>query len=358
MSKYTVAITGLNAADVPCPGIGVIRSIREGLGQDIKIIGLAYELLCSASYAYDLIDAVYSVSFPQEDEEKYLSRINEITKETRIDVLVPNLDFEIPVMSRLEPELRDMGIKMLLPPESALSLCQKENLKDLANLTNVNSPRSLAFSDRRQITNAASYFTYPLLVKASHGEAITVYSLEEAIVFSNRLVSAWGWPLVMQEFIKGDEYCVASLTDRRRRVVGSVCMKKILKSKNGSAWMGVTAKDDNLIKLTEMIMERLRWTGPIEIEFIKEQNTGRYFLIEINPRFPGWIQLAAKAGINLPLAEIKLALRQEIAPFKEYKTGIVFARSAKDITCNIDNLAQLATKKELIYHADNKEKER
>ncbi len=354
MSRLTVALTGLNAADIPCPGISVVRSLREEMGQDIKIIGLAYELLCSTSYADSLLDEVYCVPMPQEGEYRYLSRMAEIAVKTRVDMLLPNLDFEIAAIARLESELRDIGFRVLVPSESAVTQCKKENLPRLAEFLDIDCPRSVVIHDQRQISTSASYFTYPLIVKAANGEACIVYSLEEAIVFSKQLASLWGWPLILQEFIKGDEYCIASLSDRRQDIVGSVCMKKLLKSKTGTAWMGVSAKEDLAIDFARKIMAKLKWVGPVEIEFIKETVTGRFFLIEINPRFPAWIQLAAKAGCNLPVAAVKVAMRQKVEPFLSYKSGILFARSAMDITCDVSRLGQLATRKELIYHEDKK----
>lgn len=350
MAKYNVAITGLNAGDIPCPGISVIRSLKEGTLEDVKVIGLAYELLCSASYMDSIVDEVYHVPFPHEDEGKYLSRMREITEKTKIDVLIPTLDFEIPVMSKLEPELKDLGISLLVPSIPALELCRKENLSELAELTDVDAPEGDILDDRREIVRTAANFTYPLVLKAATGEAQVVYSLEEAIVFGKRLSSVWGWPLIMQEHIKGDEYAVASLADRTRRVIGSVCMKKVLTSRNGNTWMGVTTKDDALIKLAKKIIKELKWIGPMEIEFIKEYSSGKYFLIEINPRFPSWIQFTAKVGCNLPLAYVKIMTRERVEPFPEYRSGVLFARSKMDITCGVSRLGELATKKELIYH--------
>lgn len=355
MAKYHIAVTGLNAADTPCPGISVIRSLKDFFGGEVKIIALAYELLCSTSYMENLVDEVYKVPFPHEDEDEYLSRIAEISEKTRIDVIIPNLDYEIPIMARIESELRDLNIKLLIPSEAALITCRKENLPRFSESIGISCPASRVLDDRRQISHTASYFAYPFIIKASNGNANVVYSLEEAVVFGNRLSASQGWPLIMQDYIKGDEYCIASLADRRQHVVGSVCMKKILKAKNGTAWMGVTAKEDNLAALTEKIIKQLKWTGSIEVEFIKEQNSGKYFIIEINPRFPTWIKLAAEAGCNLPMAYVKLALRQKMEEKFEYKNGIMFARSAMDITCHISRLGELATKKELIYHADKKD---
>ena len=41
----TVAVTGLNAIDSPGPGVAVIRALREGFPDRVRIIGLSYETM-------------------------------------------------------------------------------------------------------------------------------------------------------------------------------------------------------------------------------------------------------------------------------------------------------------------------
>ncbi|MBI4397654.1 MAG: ATP-grasp domain-containing protein [Candidatus Omnitrophica bacterium] len=349
-AKYRVAVTGLNAAENPCPGIGVIRSLRQAFGKKIHIIGLTYELLDSAAYLESLVDEVYSMPFPTDDEDKYLLRMREIVKKTKIHVLIPNLDFEIPVLSNLETDLRGMGIRLLLPSEATLDLCKKEKLSRIGELAEVYVPFTIVLRDRREVVASAAYFTYPFIIKAATGEACLVYTLEEAIVFANRLASHWGWPLIMQQYIRGDEFCVAALANSHHDLLGAVCMKKILKSKNGTAWIGNTIKEDALIKITKKMVKKAKWKGPLEVEFIKDQDYRRYFLIEINPRFPTWIELVAQAGCNLPMALVKTALSGKVKPFTDYQSGILFARSCMDITCDVARLGQLAVKEEIIYY--------
>ncbi|MFX5562573.1 hypothetical protein ABTD73_19160, partial [Acinetobacter baumannii] len=52
--KLTIAVTALNAIDSPGPGVEVIRALREGLGADIRIIGLSYETLEPGIYMRDV----------------------------------------------------------------------------------------------------------------------------------------------------------------------------------------------------------------------------------------------------------------------------------------------------------------
>ena len=61
--------------------------------------------------------------------------------------------------------------------------------------------------------------------------------------------------------------------------------------------------------------------------------------------------MAAQAQCNMVKTAVMMAFNKKIDAVKEYKTGIMFARSEMEITCDIGRLAQLATRKELIYHA-------
>jgi carbamoyl-phosphate synthase large subunit len=85
----------------------------------------------------------------------------------------------------------------------------------------------------------------------------------------------------------------------------------------------------------------------MEIEFIKSTKDGRYYLFEINPRFPAWCYLTAGCGLNLPARYLKLALGERVEPTLEYRPGMIFVRHATDIICELDVLEALTTKGEV-----------
>ena len=55
-----------------------------------------------------------------------------------------------------------------------------------------------------------------------------------------------------------------------------------------------------LIRAAQRVVSGLCWSGALELELMRHRDSGELYLIEINPRFPAWIQLAATAGQNLP----------------------------------------------------------
>ena len=55
---------------------------------------------------------------------------------------------------------------------------------------------------------------------------------------------------------------------------------------------------------------------------------GRYQLIEINPRFPAWINLSVGVGRNLPLLLLQLILDQVTGEMPDAQPGVLFIRHA------------------------------
>lgn len=353
MAKYNIFVTGLHATDDPSSGLGVIRCLREIADPSMKIVGLTYGLLDGSAFLNHLVDEVYTLPFPLHNEEAYLARLSQIVDPIKINVLLPNLDFEIEILSNLTHELKDLGLNVLLPKETAVGLCKKENIIALSEKTGILCPYSFTINSPLQIEVAIAALPYPLVVKAVHGDSMVVYDWQEAVVFIQRLAQRWGWPIVLQSFIAGDEFSVVALADRRHHVLGSVCMKKIVKSKNNAVWMGATVQEETCLTLAKKLISQIQWVGPIEVNLIKLTNSPTYYLSDVNPRFPSWIQLAAKAGCHLVKSAVLTALKKEVKPCEEYKTGILFARSEMDLTCDIGQLAQFALKKELIYHEHN-----
>jgi biotin carboxylase len=90
-------------------------------------------------------------------------------------------------------------------------------------------------------------------------------------------------------------------------------------------------------------LHSLGWTGPAEGEFIRDEVTDRFHLIEVNPRFTGWIYYSAALGCNQPLVAVLAALGQEADVPKPYN-DVAFVRRAMELPVRASQLAALATK--------------
>ncbi len=70
----------------------------------------------------------------------------------------------------------------------------------------------------------------------------------------------------------------------------------------------VAPPDPALVEHARRLMEALRWTGVAMVEFKHDPATGRSWLMEINGRFWGSIQLAIAAGVDFPWLYVRQAL--------------------------------------------------
>jgi len=96
--------------------------------------------------------------------------------------------------------------------------------------------------------------------------------------------------------------------------------------------------------ISRKIIEALEWRRGAEFEFVKKEEDGEFYLLEINPRFPAWVYLAVGAGQNLPYAALQLALGEKVKPFTSYEIGKIFIRYSWDLIVDIKKFEEITVK--------------
>lgn len=335
-----IAVSGIHLGENPQPGPGVIRSLREGLGSDIEVIGLAYDALDSSLFCPGLLDDAFLMPYPSAGPEPWFDRLREISEEGGLDVLIPCLDVELPMLLRLEPRLRELGVGVVLPTAESLARRAKPRLPELAGEVGIAVPETCSLLDRAGLTPAGARLGWPLVVKGPFYEAETVHGPAEAAAAFDRLSARWGLPLLAQRWVKGEEYDVIALGDGEGGVHGPVAMRKTVVTKLGKAWGAVTVADEELLDAARRVVAALRWRGGCEVEMLRSAD-GRLWLIEVNPRFPAWVYLATAAGCNLPLGLLKLALGEPLPQYGGYRVGTCYVRHAVEAVGDLEDIESL-----------------
>jgi predicted ATP-grasp superfamily ATP-dependent carboligase len=70
------------------------------------------------------------------------------------------------------------------------------------------------------------------------------------------------------------------------------------------------------------LLEALEWQGVAMVEFKQDLRSGRFFLMEVNPRFWGSLQLAIDAGVDFPWYLTRLALGFDPGPAPRWTPGV------------------------------------
>jgi carbamoyl-phosphate synthase large subunit len=330
-TPLTVAVTGINAEHGnPGPGLAVCRCLREALGRGIRLVGLGYDAYDPGLYLPRYFDAGYLVSYPSSGEQAFFERLGEIHARERFQAIIPCLDSEIPSMIRLEPRLRELGIRSFLPTLEQLRRRNKDRLAELAQRAGVHYPELATVNHAGFFTTCAEQgWSYPLVVKGVFYDAQVVANADQGAAAFRRIAAQWGLPVLVQRFVPGEEVNLTALGDGRGGMLGAVMMKKRAVTAKGKAWAGVATFDERLHAVAAALVAELRWRGPLEVEVMRDAD-GEYHLIEINPRFPAWVYLTQGVGRNLPAALLDLILGRAPPAFAAPRTGTMFIRYAEE----------------------------
>ena len=342
----TIAVTGLNANDNPGPGLAVIRALRTGFGEPIRIIGLAYETLEPAIYLSDQIDKTYRIPYPTAGANALKERLQQIQEREKIDVLIPNFDAELFNFIKLEKDLLAIGIHTFLPSHQQLAERDKVNLKAFGDKHGFKVPGSETIFSASELDLIADKFGFPLMVKGKFYEASMAQHISEAHKAFHKLHAKWGLPIIAQQFIKGTEINIAGLGDGKGRAISAIAMRKLYITEKGKAWAGITIADEKLIALAKDFAKATHWKGGFELEIMRDDMDDLY-IMEVNPRFPAWIYLSVAAGQNQPKVLVDLALGNPVEELTEYKAGKMFIRYAWDNIVDVEEFQKLSAFGEL-----------
>ncbi len=344
--KLTIAVTGLNAIDSPGPGVAVIRGLKEAESFDCRIIGLSYESLEPGIYMHNFVDKTYHIPYPSAGTSVLMDRIKYIHSQEKIDVIIPNFDAELYSFMKLEAELLKMGIHTFLPTIEQFEERHKYNLPDFGKKYKINVPHSKTIFSSAEIYGLHHEFTYPMVIKGKYYDASIANNADQAVNYFNKISSKWGLPIIVQQFVSGDEYNVTGLGDGEGNMIAAIPMRKQYITDKGKAWGGISIDDKEMLNMTKKFIANTKWRGGFELELMKSSD-GKYYLLEINPRMPAWIYLSVGCGQNIPEGIVKLAMGEKMEPFTDYKIGKMFIRYAWDMIVDVEEYQKIATYGEL-----------
>ncbi len=327
----TVAITGMNARpDNPGPGVAVARCLKDSDKFTGRIVGLGYDALDPGLYLNEYCDAAYLLPYPSAGDEAFITSLREIHEQEHIDVIIPCLDAELPGMVRLTPLFDELGIKYLLPTPEQLRLRNKDRLVELAEHAGIHCPEIKATTDAGFFYRCQHEgWKYPLVVKGLFYGAHIVDNADQAAEAFRDIAAQWGYPVLVQRLVEGEEYNLTAVCDGKGEMLGEVMMKKMAVTDKGKAWSGVSIFDQKLRDASAALIKSINWRGPLEVEVMRDTH-GDYQLIEINPRFPAWIYLSEGVDRNLPLILLQTIFGKQVEDLPDPRPGVLFIRYAAE----------------------------
>ncbi len=339
-SDIVVGVTGLKTIESPQPGFAIARSLQE---RGYEVVGIDDSPLTAAA-GVGWFDSVYTSTYLRtEDWPSFLKFLKSVKAKTGLATIIPGYDREVFLFAENHKALAAAGIRALIASPDSLRRASKLFLAELRHGV-IPIPRTAVVRSRSALFRDADRLGYPVVCKGLVKDAYVANSRAEALAYFEHLRQIWGGgsgPVLLQEFVFGDAYCVAGVADAKSNVVSAVTIKKLGTDSKGSTWCGYTVVSQFLTTLCHRVVKHLGWVGGFELELLRQEESGKYFLFEFNPRLPSWVYLATAAGQNLPDLLVRLALGLPVKRSAGYTGNLAFLRAPLETICSMKSLERL-----------------
>jgi carbamoyl-phosphate synthase large subunit len=335
-----IAISGLNNTDNPAPGIPVAKSLKDSH----ELVGFSYDPNEPGNYM-GIVDKTYLMPFPSLGFEELKNRLEYIQENEGLEAIIPNLDAELPLYIKYQDEIEKMGIKLCLPSLKNFELRNKNKLDTLSRTLGMTYPKTYEISSIKELQECVKESEFPLMIKGNYYKAYKAENLESAIESFYKISNEWGFPILVQEMVKGEELNLVGVADGKGTLCGAVTIKKLTTTEIGKIWTGLTIQNERLMNIAKEFAKQTLWKGPFELECIVNMNN--VYMIEINPRFPAWVYFATEIGVNLPQMVAEIMQGNEIKPVLEYPQNKMYVRYTGEFVTDFSEFMKLLSSKEL-----------
>ncbi len=335
-----IAVSGLNNTDNPAPGIPVIKSLKN----NHELIGLSYDPNEPGNYM-GMTKKNYLMPYPSLGYEELKQRLLYIKEKENIEAIIPNLDAELPLYIKYQDEIEAMGIKLCLPSLENFELRNKNKLDSLSKELDISYPKTIEVTSIEELKKASEELNFPMMVKGNYYKAYMAHNFESAVEYFYKISNEWGFPILTQEVVSGQEINLVGVADGRGELKGAVAIKKLTTTDVGKIWTGITIQNEKLISIAKDFAKKTKWKGPFELECMVNMNN--VYLIEINPRFPAWVYFATEVGVNLPEMVVNILNGKEFKSNLEYQPNKMYVRFVEELVTDFTDFTTLLSKKEL-----------
>ncbi|MEO1942382.1 MAG: ATP-grasp domain-containing protein, partial [Campylobacterales bacterium] len=259
--------------------------------------------------------------------------------------VIPTLDAELSLYIKYQQQLQEeLGIKTCLPTLSQFEAREKRRLGELAEKLGISYPKTSEIFSIDELIRQVRKSGFPVMVKGNYYKAYRASNLEEAVDYFYKISNEWGFPILIQEMVEGEEINYLGLS-REGELLGGIGIRKLTTTELGKIWTGITIENRNLLELARQFTELTGWNGAFELECIASRN--KIYLIEINPRFPAWVYFGTGIGVNLPEMMVQIMEGRVVEPQLKYPAERMYVRYVDELITDFNLFKKLFSEKEL-----------
>lgn len=302
----------------------LLKYFKEQLAGQGIIIGADMQLTAPALSVADI-----KVVVPSVYSEDYVKILLAICCKYSVGLIISLNDLELPILAKNKYLFEEKGIIVLVSSEQVIDICF-DKFKTFKYISSIGLKSPDTYVDLEEAITAikSGQIKFPLIVKPRWGsgsigietvydeeELCTVYALLKKKIRRTILSTVSQTDsncILIQQEISGTEYGLDIINNLKGEQV-TVIVKKKLAMRAGETDKAQIVDNPLVFRIGQTIGSSLRHIGNLDCDVLEED--GKYYILELNPRFGGGFPFSYEAGVNLPKAII------------EWSSGQVFAES-------------------------------
>ncbi|MEX2122972.1 MAG: ATP-grasp domain-containing protein [Woeseia sp.] len=253
-----------------------------------------------------------------------------------IDIVVPISDKAMTCVLRDFPEGSIGRSKVAAPtPAAYKALSDKSQLLIHAESLGFAIPNSVVVNEPGDgLFQAAETVGYPCVIKP-HRSVVLIGGRPQRLFVKFATTPAdlaeataslpeEAFPVLVQERIIGRGEGVFLLSDGQniRASFAHTRLREYPPSGGASTYRESIEVPPNLLSLSLRLLQSVCWEGVAMVEFKRSAASGEPYLMEVNGRFWGSLQLAVDAGVDFPRMLIDMLLKRPFMGTPSYRVGV------------------------------------
>lgn len=292
----------------------LLKYFKEQLNGEGLIVAADMQLSAPALSVADVKCRVPSVY-----DEGYIDAVLDLCEKHSISAVISLNDLELPILANNAARFSSIGTKLILSSPEVIETCfDKYQTSVFIESLGLLSPITVVGYQNAVKKIKEGILKFPLMLKPRWGsgsigiekvvdfeEFKEVYaSLRRKIKRSILATASEGEDYILiQEYIDGQEFGMDVMNDLTGNIIG-VVVKKKLAMRAGETDKAAIVEAPEVVEIGKRIGESLRHIGNLDCDVLEKD--GRYYVLELNPRFGGGFPFTYEAGANYPKVLIEL----------------------------------------------------
>jgi predicted ATP-grasp superfamily ATP-dependent carboligase len=305
----------------------------RSLGRRGVAVVVAGETKRTLSGASKYCSETFTYPSPTVNLRAFLSTVKAECSQRGIRVIFPMTEISMAAVLKHGEEFKNFQVPFV-DFSTFDALTDKWNLMRLAERLNVTIPRTHYIKDARSLQRVYPFLKFPIVLKpyrskiwtngrctaASVQYAESVRELQKRVAQYEYFRSS---PFLLQQYISGQAHGIFALYDQGK-LVASFAHRRLREnppSGGVSVLCESVEKNSEAWRMAKTLLDYMAWHGVAMAEF-KVTPDGRPYLMEVNGRFWGSLQLAIDAGVDFPWLLYQLATGRAVDQVEGYTTGV------------------------------------